>query len=339
MMTDDLASITRDPNLSSTLSTIVTNVHSGVISISKAIALTHSNEKETAAFCFDRLSDPALDGKEAETLLHLLEPRETATLFVDFLFEREEAAAKHVAARLGRANAVLQYQIASRLQSEETKTVTRALALLEVFEPDKIVLPRLFAVVGRNLPEITARTALLLQRQDKNSVFTRRLLQHPDPRVRASVLQAMLECKGEKSLEYLRLCNSDPDNRVRSLAAVGLHLHGEPSGVKSLLEMAKNPNATVRWSAVWALGICRSPDTASLLKSLEQNDPDPRVREQATLAVSRLQPAPEPEATEPVDPVESESEISVDRSDPGPAANPAELAPAATGHEESRVAE
>jgi hypothetical protein len=347
MTTDDLANITRNPDFSSTLSAMVAEVHTGGISISKAVALTHSHEKETATFCFDRLADPTLSQRETETLLHLLEPRETATLFVNLLFERDEAVTKRVAAKLNRASAGLQYQIASRLQAADAKTVMQALELLEVFEPDRIVLPRLFAAVGRNLPAVTARIALLLQRLDTNSVYTRRLLQHPDPRVRAGVLQAMLQCKGGRSLEYLRLCNEDRDNRVRVLAALGLHWHGEPSGVKSLMHMAQDPSAAVRWSAVWALGICRCSETASLLQSLLQNDPDPHVREQARLAASRVQSGPESETGEhsPTGSVESEGELSIDRSDASTAAHTAEFTAdakpdwAAPGREESHVAE
>jgi len=332
MTTDELTSITSNLNFRSTLSAIVTSVHTGVISISKAIALTNSNEKETAAFCFDRLADPTLSRTEAETLLHLLEPRETATLFVDLIFGQDEAAAKQVAARLNQATANLQYQVASRLQSPDLKMVMRALGLLELFEPDKVVLPRLFAVVGRNLPGVTVRAALLLQRLDTGSIYTGRLLQHPDPHVRAGVLQAILECKGNKSLEYLRLCNEDPDNRIRSLAALGLHWQGEPSGVKSLLEMARDSNAAVRWSAAWALGICACPEAATLLQLLEQNDPDPRVREQARLAMTRMQSGPRSGADEP------------DRSGTGTAVNTTKLTPAAgkdwatTSHKEPCVA-
>lgn len=322
---NELTNITSDPSFGATLSTIVASVHSGAFPISKAIALTQSHETETAAFCFDRLSDPTLTVAEAETLLHLLEPRETAALFVELMFEQDEAAAKRVAARINQSAAGVQYQIAARLQSADTKAVMRALELLEVLEPDKVVLPRLFAVVGRNVPGLTAKAALLLQRLDTSSIYTGRLLQHPDPRVRACILQAILESKGAKSLEYLRLCNGDPDNRIRSLAALGLHWQGEPSGIKRLLEMARDPNAAVRWSAVWALGICRCAEAALLVRWLQENDPDARVRQQATLAISRMQPGARSQSGP--GPAESERAMLLDVSDRGFAGNAAELTP------------
>jgi HEAT repeat protein len=325
MNTDELTNITSNPDFRATLSMVVANVHSGVLPISKAISLTQSNQKETAAFCFDRLSDPTLSRTEAETLLHLLEPRETAALFAGLMFERDEAAARRVAARINQAAAGVQYQIAAKLQSADTRVVMRALELLEVTEPDRVVLPRLFAVVGRNLPGLTARAALLLQRLDTSSIYTGRLLQHPDARVRAGILQAILESKGAKSLEYLRLCNGDPDNRIRSLAALGLHWQGEPSGIKKLLEMARDPNAAVRWSAVWALGICRCAEAALLVRWLKENDPDERVREQATLAMSRMQRGARSHAG--AGPAESEREMFLDPTDAGFAGNAAELTP------------
>jgi len=325
MTTDDLTNIGFNPSFGATLRTVVEGVQSGAIPISKATELTQSHEKETAEFCFDRFSDPMLSQAEAETLLHLLEPRETAALFAGLMFERDEAAAKRVASRINQAAAGVQYQIAARLQSADAKAVSRALELLESFEPDKVILPRLFALVGRNLPGLTARAALLLQRLDTSSIYTGRLLQHPDPRVRAGILQAILESKGAKSLEYLRLCNEDPDNRIRSLAALGLHWQGESSGIKRLLEMARDPNAAVRWSAVWALGICRCAEAALLVRWLQENDPDARVREQATLAISRMQPGTRSQSESR--PAESERAVLIDASERGFGGRAAEITP------------
>jgi HEAT repeat protein len=176
----------------------------------------------------------------------------------------------------------------------------RSLELLEVIDMSRQLVPILFGLLSHEDPKIQSKASLVVQRLDIEFVYTRRLLQHSDARVRANAIQGIANRADPRSLVYLRQGGEDPDHRVRSQAAIGLCRIGDPAGRQILFRMIQHPSAVERRSAAWAMGNCGTFESITLLEMAVRNDPDERVRELAARGIREIQErASESSATGP----------------------------------------
>lgn len=238
--------------------------------------------------CIRELADPTTRESEAASLARLLQKLEQIQKFADALLAAERSLALAAARALDRTERGLDIRLASHLQSMNPDIVMRSLELLEVIEIDRRLIPVLFGLLSHDEPRIQSKASLLVQKIDDEFVYTRRLLQHSDARVRANAVQGLASRKEEKSRVYLMKGAEDSDHRVRSQAAVGLAAIGDPAGKRILLGMIHAPDALERRSAAWALGCCGADAEASLLGRLVRDDPDEGVRELAEQSIRRI---------------------------------------------------
>jgi hypothetical protein len=130
----------------------------------------------------------------------------------------------------------------------------------------------------------------ILVRSSTDEVSIRKWLRDPDPRVRANVLESLVETGGE--MEWIRQLLvehlHDPHWRVAANAALGLCRRGvEETGLGRLFEMASSQDANVRCSSAWAMGRVAGARVFPVLDKLRK-DPDSRVRWNALRSLSRI---------------------------------------------------
>jgi len=207
-------------------------------------------------------------------------------------FAQERVARRGLAAaerrKLQTAERGLDLKIAPFLQSEENAVVMHSLELLEVIAESKQIVPLLFGLISSDNPKIQSKAALIIQKLDSEQAYTRRLLQHPDARVRANALQGIVDRANDQGGEFLLQGLADTDHRVRTLAAVGLSRLGDPQGLQTLFRMLRHPKPIERRSAAWGLGVCGNASALPRLEVLARGDPDERVRELAAQACQKI---------------------------------------------------
>ena len=245
-------------------------------------------EEETLRCCIRRLADPNLGEPEGASLVRLLDRAGLVQKMMDNLLTADRQSATAVAAVLQRQSRGLDLKLASHLQSDDPAIVMRSLELLEVIGQSKQLVPVLYSLLSRDDPKIQSKASLVVQKMDKEFVYTQKLLRHSDARVRANALEAIAGQADARALEFLRHGAEDPDHRVRSLAAVGLCRIGDALGMQILSRMIRNPSVLERRSAAWALGTCGGLEDLPRLESAANNDRDQRVRELAAEGIRKI---------------------------------------------------
>jgi hypothetical protein len=243
---------------------------------------------ETVEYCIRRMADPDLPASEAACLVRLLQKAEMIPKMVDALLTIDRKSARAAVTVLGKTERELDLRLVAHLQSENPGLAMRSLELLEVIDMSKRLVPILFGLLSHKDPKIQSKASLVVQKVDDDYVYTRRLLQHSDARVRANAIQGIADRADERSLVYLRRGAEDPDHRARSQAAVGLCRIGDPAGKQILLRMIQDPNAVERRSATWAMGSCGALEDVLLLEQVARSDQDERVRELAEQGLQRI---------------------------------------------------
>jgi HEAT repeat protein len=253
-----------------------------------ALRLTRTRESEAAQFCLNRLAENSPVQSDLDLVRQLCQIEGAANRLVDLLLRENSSTAKTVALALVKLGTSFQQKFASRLNSDDLAVVANAIDILELLGDNKLIVPALFSLLNRPSSDIRAKAASLIQKLDTRFVYTRRLLRHSDPRVRASTLQSIMGRSEPQVGDYLSLCSADPDSRIRSLAALGLCRRGDPTGKKVLSEMLKDPDPLTRLRAVWALGIEADSEIAPVLETLQRDNPDEQVRKQAAQSLAKI---------------------------------------------------
>jgi hypothetical protein len=118
--------------------------------------------------------------------------------------------------------------------------------------------PRLVLVLN-HLPShpdsrVASKAAILMGRRIQNSNWCERHYRSADPRIRASVIEALWGRNTAWARQLLRNALYDTNNRVLGNALVGLGMLGEP-GVSDLLRMKlRDPQPAFRATAAWVMG-------------------------------------------------------------------------------------
>jgi hypothetical protein len=260
--------------------------------IEYAFRIIHHHETEAAEYCLQRLRNPDLGNSEQGLIMQVILMHGVADRFIELLLSPASEISDLLTSRLSGAGLALQIKIAAFLKPAEWKTALRGLELLKALGASPVIVPRLFAMLYQTtIPQIQDMAVELINELDTRLVYTRRLLNHPDPRIRASALRLISSADDKHSHEYLTLFAADPDNRVRSMAALELHRRHDPQGTKILREMISKDDPEMRRSAIWALGIEGGERAIPILKKLQTCDPDERVRRQAGLALQKIDAA------------------------------------------------
>ena len=252
------------------------------------LRLARSHESQTLAYCTRRMTEPGLTLMEELIIVRLLQQTGLVQQYIENLLSLDREAAQNLVRKLQNSERGLDLKIAPFLQSEDHTVVMRSLELLEVIGESKQLVPLLFSLINSESPRIQSKAALIIQKLDTENAYTRRLLQHPDARVRANTLQAIVERAGEQGPDLLRQGLADPDHRVRTLAAIGLSRLGDPAGIQALLKMLRHSNAIERKSAAWGLGVCGNAAVLPKLEIMARSDPDERARELAAAACQQI---------------------------------------------------
>jgi HEAT repeat protein len=263
-------------------------VHEGRTPSEILLRFARTHEQDTVQYCVHRMTEPDLSLMEEMMIARLLQQAGMVQQFVGALLSLDPQAARSLARRLQNAERGLDLKIAPFLQSEDSSVVMHSLELLEVIAESKQIVPLLFSLVGSENPKIQSKAALIIQKLDSEQAYTRRLLQHPEARVRANALQGIADRASLQGAEFLLQGLSDPDHRVRTLAAVGLSRLGDPQGFQVLLRMLRHAKPIERRSAAWGLGVCGNAAALPRLEGLARGDPDERVRELAAQACQKI---------------------------------------------------
>ena len=101
---------------------------------------------------------------------------------------------------------------------------------------------------------IAAKATLLIGRRLSNNAWVERHLSSPDPRVRASVVEALWGINTFAARKNLWRCMKDENNRVVGNALMGLHLLGEQRVSALVKEMLRDAREEFRWTAAWVMG-------------------------------------------------------------------------------------
>jgi len=282
-------------NFSQQLRSMMEAVHEGRTPSDVLLRFARSHEQEAVRYCVQRMTEPDLSLMEEMMIARLLQQAGLVQQFVGALLSLDPRAAQNLARKLQTAERGLDLKIAPFLQSEDNSIVMHSLELLEVIAESKQIVPLLFGLISSDNPRIQSKAALIIQKLDSEQAYTRRLLQHPDARVRANALQGIVDRANDQGGEFLLQGLADTDHRVRTLAAVGLSRLGDPQGLQTLFRMLRHPKPIERRSAAWGLGVCGNASALPRLEVLARGDPDERVRELAAQACQKITERAKPE--------------------------------------------
>ncbi|MCW5978825.1 MAG: HEAT repeat domain-containing protein [Bryobacteraceae bacterium] len=125
------------------------------------------------------------------------------------------------------------------------------------------------------------------------------LLRDPDPRIRANVIQGIWKTPDspEKRQLFVKALD-DGHQRVVGNALVGLARMRDPSALRGIYDLSRHSSPEFRATAAWAMGEICCASFRPVLVELMQDD-NPRVRQNALRALSRLRRKEEAEAATP----------------------------------------
>lgn len=213
----------------------------------------------------------------------------------------------------------------------DRRVLRRCLAILEILSSGSRINSALVQLLNCGNNSVRSKVVEMLVRWSTNEANVREWLRDPDPRVRANVIESLAEIgQGAPWIRGVLLDNlGDRNGRAAANAAVGLYRMGvtEPA-LARLSEMALSEDASLRCSAVWAIGQMPDPKLFDVLNSL-RTDADSRVRWLVLKSLSNFNRAgvkakppaiPEPVALPPNDPEPRVMEAAVTAEPPAAAA-------------------
>ena len=194
----------------------------------------------------------------------------------------------------------------------DSDTVVHVLDLLNEISPGPRLIQILNHLTQNSDPRTAAKATLLMARRIQNQDWIERHLASGDPRLRATVLEALWVVDTPAARRALRAGLNQENNRTVGNALVGLHLFGEP-GVGALAEkMLEDTRPLFRSTGAWVMGKVGAPHFIQpLQRALADSEPGVRhaVRRalkeirKLTLPVSAPLPAGVLEPPAPAEPI------------------------------------
>ena len=273
-----------EPEFEQILSKAVRDVLEGNITPDAFLKLARSRDADAVRYAIRRMADPSLEPWEEQILQRVVFQSGAVLQLIADLARQFPGPAEAIARTTLRENG----HPALHIRTEDAPLVMRALGEVQEMKPSLGTVAFLFALLSADAPQIQSKAAWLIQRADSELRYTWRLVRHSAPRVRANTLEALLDFRDLRPLEYFRSCAADTHSRVRSVAGVGLCRSGDASGWEILMRLVCSPLIPERCSGVWALGMCGNPDHLCLLEFLVRSDRDTRVRQLAAGAAEKI---------------------------------------------------
>lgn len=185
-------------------------------------------------------------------------------------------------------------QLANRLIEESPwLSASQALTLLDILVA-AVGLGRIRTALIKLLSSpdacLASKAALLLAQGNASAHWLERQLQHPDPRVRANVIEAHWDQHSAEFRRLFQMATRDPNNRVVGNALVALYRSGDVDAREALLQLAQHREPRFRATAAWAMGETEDDFFLNQLHQMaEQESGPPRL--QALRALQRIRRA------------------------------------------------
>lgn len=179
----------------------------------------------------------------------------------------------------------------------DVRTSMRALDLLAITARSAHQIPVVKKLLQHPDTKVRSRAATLMVKVTRETDWVPAALEDPEARVRANALEAFWSGGTSEELQpLLWTALSDRDNRVVGNALLGLYRQGDKRTICLMLEMASDPAERFRATAVWLLGQTVQRDLLPEVQKLVR-DPSSMVRRAAVRAARNLNLAPviEPE--------------------------------------------
>jgi hypothetical protein len=185
-------------------------------------------------------------------------------------------------------------------------TVVHVLDLLNEISTGPRLISILSHLTHHSDLRIAAKATLLVARRIRNNDWIERHLAFSDPRLRATVLEALWGIDSPLARKTLWAGAKDENNRAVGNALVGLHLLGEPDVAALAGQILEDSRPLFRATGAWVMGkIGATHFVQPLQRALA--DAEPGVRHAARRALKEIrsltmqnQPVPElPAAAEP----------------------------------------
>lgn len=166
----------------------------------------------------------------------------------------------------------------------------RALALLGALSPGERVLPFLSRACRIGDQRVSSQVARLAGRYRARGLLVR-LLEDPDPRVRANAVESLAGARHVSDRrELLWRASGDEHHRVAVNALVALARQGEQDALERLEALARHPTPEFRAAAAWGMGELGDPRFRPLLTRLYRGETG-SVRRNALRSLVRLRKA------------------------------------------------
>jgi hypothetical protein len=136
----------------------------------------------------------------------------------------------------------------------DSDTVVHVLDLLNEISPGPRLIPILNHLTENSDPRTAAKATLLMARRIQNHDWIERHLGSGDPRLRATVLEALWGIDTSSARTTLRAGLNAEDNRAVGNAVVGLHLLGEPNVGALAEQMLEDTRPMFRSTGAWVMG-------------------------------------------------------------------------------------
>ncbi len=172
-------------------------------------------------------------------------------------------------------------------EAGDPRSLVRALDLLNVIPDPSVLVKCLRNLVGHTDERVRSKAVMWLCRLRPNPALIQKQLQSADPRLRASVIEAVWHIHTPEMQSIFRGSLTDSHHRVAANALLGLHYCGDESVFETGAQLAQHSSPLFRAAAAWALGQMGCARTVPILESLAK-DSDARVHRNAKRSLAIL---------------------------------------------------
>lgn len=226
----------------------------------------------------------------------------SGTMYISLLLDTSEARAdslspeiaSHALPHLNELDPQFLFKLARSMAAlTEPAALLRALTLAPALGDYSILIPWLRSLVHHSNTHVRSRAAKILCQLRPNKGLLSRHMQSPDPRVRASVMEALWQPKilppANDILPLFRSALADPNHRVVANALVGLYRFGETDALLKMIALSSDKQHMFRAATAWAMGVVDDSRAVPILRQL-RFDPSFTVRQRAATSLHTLLP-------------------------------------------------
>ena len=154
--------------------------------------------------------------------------------------------------------------------------------LLEILSQTRVrleVISRLAAVLRDPNPRVHSKMAFLMARVAPDGEWVTEGIADGDPRVRANVVEALWNQKGEFASQLFHRASEDAHHRVSANAIYGLYLQGDPTALAKIRHLLLGSDGLARRAGLWLVERTKDPRYLSMLgKLIGKVEPEARAR-------------------------------------------------------------